>query len=192
VIDDGYAGGRLDWLSPFSLLTGLAVVLGYALLGSAWLIWKTEGSVQAHARRLAFVLGIATLVAMATVSAATPLLRYAYWRRWFSTPNLVFTAQVPLLVIVCSVIFIWSLRRGAERLPFLMVLALFVLNFVGLGVSIFPYLVPPEVSIWDAAAPAPTQRFLLIGVAITLPLIIGYTTWAYWVFRGKVGTHGYH
>jgi cytochrome d ubiquinol oxidase subunit II len=87
---------------------------------------------------------------------------------------------------------VWSLRRGAERLPFLMALALFVLNFVGLEISVFPYLVPPDVTIWDAAAPAQSQRFMLFGVAVTLPLIIGYTTWAYWVFRGKVGAHGYH
>ncbi len=192
VVHDGYAGGWLDWLSPFTLLTGVAVVLGYALLGSTWLVWKTEGTGQIHARRLAFKLGLGTLVAMAAVSAATPYLHVAYWRRWFSMPNVLFTAQVPLLVIVTCALFVWSLRRGAERLPFLMALALFVLNFVGLGISVFPYLVPPDVTIWDAAAPAQSQRFMLFGVAVTLPLIIGYTTWAYWVFRGKVGTHGYH
>jgi cytochrome d ubiquinol oxidase subunit II len=167
-------------------------VLGYALLGSTWLIWKTEGSAQAHARRLAFVLGVATLLAMAMVSAATPFLRYAYWRRWFSMPNVLYTAQVPLLVVVTAAIFVWALRRGAQRLPFLMALTLFVLNFIGLGISVFPYLVPPDVTIWAAAAPAKSQSFMLVGVAITLPLIVGYTTWAYWVFRGKVGAQGYH
>ncbi len=192
VVHDTYAGGWLDWLSPFTLLTGLAVVLGYALLGSTWLVWKTEGSGQDHARRMAFKLGIGTLVAMAAVSAATPYLHYDYWRRWFSMPNIVFTAQVPLLVIITSVMFVRSLRRGAERLPFLLTLALFLLNFAGLAVSMFPYLVPPEISIWDAAAPAQSQTFMLIGVAAIMPVIIAYTAWAYWVFRGKVGTHGYH
>ena len=142
VLNGGYAGGWLDWLSPFTLLTGLSVVLGYALLGTTWLVWKTEGSGQAHARRLAFKFGIGTLIAMAAVSAATPYLHYDYWRRWFSMPNVLFTAQVPLLVIITSAVFVWSLRRGAERLPFLMTLVLFVLNFIGLGVSLFPYLVP--------------------------------------------------
>jgi cytochrome d ubiquinol oxidase subunit II len=192
VVRDGYGGGWLDWLSPFTLLTGISLVLGYALLGSTWLIWKTEGSGQAHARRLAFRLGIATLVAMTAVSAATPFLHYDYWRRWLSMPNVLFTAQVPLLVLITSTIFVWSLKRGAERLPFLMTLALFVLNFVGLGISIFPYLVPRAVTIWDAAAPEQSQVFMLFGVAVIMPVIIAYTLWAYWVFRGKAGTHGYH
>jgi cytochrome bd ubiquinol oxidase subunit II len=189
---DGYAGGWLDWLSPFTLLTGASLVLGYALLGSTWLIWKTEGTGQAHARRLAGRLGIGTLAAIAAVSAATPYLHYDYWRRWLSMPNVLFTAQVPLLVVITSGIFIWSLRRGAERLPFLMTLTLFLLNFVGLGISVFPYLVPREITIWDAAAPAQSQRFMLVGVAFIVPVIVAYTSWAYWVFRGKVGTHGYH
>jgi cytochrome bd ubiquinol oxidase subunit II len=192
VVNGAYAGGWLDWLSPFTVLTGISVVLGYALLGSTWLIWKTQGSGQVHARRIAMKLAIATLAAMTAVSIATPYLHYDYWRRWFSMPNVLFTAQVPLLVIVAAAIFVWSLRRGAERLPFLMTLALFLLNFVGLGISVFPYLVPRAVTIWDAAAPASSQRFMLVGVAIIMPVIIAYTGWAYWVFRGKADTHGYH
>jgi cytochrome bd ubiquinol oxidase subunit II len=192
-VDKGsYAGGWLDWLSPFTLLTGVALVLGYALLGSTWLIWKTEGTGQAHARRLAARLGVATLAAMTAVSAATPYLHYDYWRRWFSMPNVLFTAQVPLLVIITSTVFVMSLRRKAERLPFLMTLALFLLNFVGLGISVFPYLVPRAITIWDAAAPVRSQGFMLVGAAFILPVILAYTTWAYWVFRGKAGGHGYH
>jgi cytochrome d ubiquinol oxidase subunit II len=192
VVNGAYAGGWLDWLSPFTLLTGVSVVLGYALLGSTWLIWKTSGSGQAHARRLAMKVAIGTVTAMAAVSIATPYLHYDYWRRWFSMPNVLFTAQVPLLVIVTCAVFVWSLRRGSERLPFLMTLALFLLNFVGLGISVFPYLVPRAVTIWDAAAPAASQKFMLVGVAVIMPVIIAYTGWAYWVFRGKADTHGYH
>jgi cytochrome bd ubiquinol oxidase subunit II len=192
VADNAYAGGWLDWLSPFSLLTGASLVLGYSLLGASWLIWKTEGAAQAHARRMAFGLGVATLIAMAAVSAATPFLHYDYWRRWFSTPGVFLTAQIPLLVLITAAVFFWALRRGKERVPFLMGLALFFLNFLGLGVSVYPYLVPREVTIWDAAAPAQSQQFMLIGTAVIFPIIIGYTAWAYWVFRGKAGTHGYH
>jgi cytochrome d ubiquinol oxidase subunit II len=192
VADNAYAGAWLDWLSPFTLLTGAALVLGYALLGASWLVWKTEGAAQAHARRMAFALGIATLIAMAAVSAATPFLHYDYWRRWFTVPGVFLTAQVPLLVIITAAVFFWSLRRGAERLPFLMVLALFLLNFVGLGISVFPYLVPRQVTIWDAAAPRQSQEFMLVGTAVIFPVILAYTGWAYWVFRGKAGTHGYH
>jgi cytochrome d ubiquinol oxidase subunit II len=192
VADNAYAGAWLDWLSPFSLLTGAALVLGYSLLGASWLVWKTEGAAQAHARRLAFALGIATLIAMAAVSAATPFLHNDYWRRWFTVPGVFLTAQVPLLVLITAAVFFWSLRRGAERLPFLMVLALFLLNFVGLGISVYPYLVPRQVTIWDAAAPRQSLEFMLVGAAVIFPIILGYTAWAYWVFRGKAGTHGYH
>jgi cytochrome d ubiquinol oxidase subunit II len=192
VSGNAYAGGWLDWLSPFTLLTGASIVLGYALLGATWLIWKTAGAAQDHARRMALFLGIGTLIAMAAVSAATPFLQYDYWRRWFALPGVFLTAQIPLLVGITSAVFFWSLRRGAERLPFLMVLALFLLNFVGLGISVFPYLVPRQITLWDAAAPVRSQEFMLVGAAVIVPVIILYTAWAYWVFRGKAGTHGYH
>ena len=192
VANDAYAGGWLDWLSPFSLLTGVALTIGYALLGATWLIWKTEGETQHQARRLAVGLGVATLAALAAVSAATPLLHYDYWRRWFTPPSVFLTAQVPLLVLICGGVFFWSLRRGAERLPFLMTLALFGLGFIGLGISIFPYVVPRSVTIWDAASPPSSQIFMLAGAVIIIPLILAYTGWAYWVFRGKAGVDGHH
>ena len=187
-----YAGGWLDWLSPFSLLTGVSVVVGYGLLGATWLVWKTDGAAQAHARRLALWLGAATLVMLAAVSAATPFLAYDYWRHWFAMPGILLTAQVPLLVAIVAFAFFWSLRRGAERLPFLLALGLFLLGFVGLGVSIYPYVVPRAVTIWDAAAPPQSQLFMLVGAVVIVPVILAYTGWAYWVFRGKVGTQGYH
>ena len=192
VENNAYAGGWLDWLSPFSCLTGLAVAIGYSLLGATWLILKTEGSGQRHARRMAFWLGIITVVALVAVSAATPFLNTEYWRRWFAMPQVLLTAQVPLLVAVCTAIFFWSLKKGAELLPFLMGLALFFLGFVGLCISIFPNMIPPSISLWDAAAPRDSQLFLLVGALVIIPVILGYTGWAYWVFRGKVGTEGYH
>lgn len=192
VADQAYAGGWLDWLSPFSLLTGVSVVLGYALLGATWLVWKTEGPMQVHARRMAVWLGIATLVAMALVSAATPFLTYDYWRRWFAMPGVLLTAQVPLLVVIASATFFWSLRRGAELLPFLLALGLFLLGFIGLGISMYPYIVPRAVTIWEAAAPPQSQIFMLVGAVVIVPTILLYTGWAYWVFRGKAGVHGYH
>jgi cytochrome d ubiquinol oxidase subunit II len=192
VVDGAYAGGWLDWLSPFSVLTGLSVAVGYALLGATWLIWKTEAGARQRARWLALRLGIATLAAIAAVSAATPFLAYDYWHRWFGMPGLVLTAPVPLLVIAAALTFFRTLRRGAEHAPFLMALSLFLLGFAGLGVSMFPYVVPRALTIWDAAAPPASQKFMLVGVGVILPVILGYTAWAYWVFRGKVGTQGYH
>lgn len=192
VAADAYAGGWLDWLSPFSLLTGLSVAIGYALLGATWLLWKTEGAAHDHARRLALWLGIATLAALGAVSAATPFLAYDYWRRWFMMPDVLLTAQVPLLVVIAAVAYFWSLRTGRQRLPFLIALGFFLLGFIGLGISIFPYVVPRAITIWDAAAPPLSQVFLLMGSIFIIPCILLYTSWAYWVFRGKVGTHGYH
>ncbi|WP_336971938.1 cytochrome d ubiquinol oxidase subunit II [Sphingobium aromaticiconvertens] len=187
-----YAGGILDWLSPFSLLTGAALLAGYALLGATWLIGKTHGSMQEHARKMAFRLGIATLAAMAAVSAATPFLAIDYWRRWFEMPGVLFTAQVPLATIVFGFLFFWSLKRGRERLPFLVTLILFGLGFIGLGISMFPYVVPQALTIWDTAAPEKSQSFMLVGTVVILPVILAYTAWAYYVFRGKTVTEGYH
>lgn len=192
VSGDAYAGGWLDWLSPYSLLTGVGLVTGYALLGAGWLIWKADGEGQDHAYRLAGPLAAGTLALMAAVSFATPLLHYDYWRRWFVMPNMIFTGWVPVLVLVTAFLLFRGLARRAERLPFLMALTLFLLGFIGLGISMFPYIVPQSISIWDAAAPEKSQVFMLVGVVLIMPLILAYTGWAYWVFRGKAGAHGYH
>ena len=186
-----YAGGWWDWLSPFSLLTGVALVAGYALLGSCWLILRTEGGLQAKAFRLAALLGPATLLGIGAVSLATPFLHYAYYQRWFAWPSVLATAQVPLLVAIASALFALSLKRRYQRAPFLIALAIFALCFMGLGISFYPYIVPPVVTLWQAAAPHPTQVFALVGVVIFLPVILTYTGYAYWVFRGKV-SGGYH
>ena len=187
-----YAGGWLDWLSPFSLLTGAGTVVAYALLGATWLVWKTEGPGQVHARRLAVLAAAGAIVAIGAVSAATPFLQYEYWRRWFEWPGVIATAQVPILTGIAAFLLFRSLARGGEAAPFVLSLALFALGFAGLGVSMFPYIVPQSITIWDAAAPAKSQVFMLVGVGIVMPLILAYTAWAYWVFRGKVGEHGYH
>jgi len=187
-----YAGGWFDWLSPFSLLVGVSLVAGYALLGATWLIMKSEGPLQDRCYGLALRLGIAVLIAMAAVSAWTPFLREAYWLRWFAWPQVLFTAQVPLLVVIVSVVFLISLRRRHHFTPFLMALALFTLGLAGLGISLYPYVVPPSVSIWDAAAPNLSLKFMLPGVLVMVPIILAYTGYSYWVFRGKTGHEGYH
>lgn len=187
-----YAGGWFDWLTPFSLLVGVSLVCGYALLGSTWLVMKSEGSLQERCYRLAFRLAIATIVAMAAVSAATPFLREAYWLRWFAWPQVLFTVQVPLLVAIVTFVLFWSLRRGHHYTPFLMALALFGLGLAGLGISLYPFVVPPSVSIWDAAAPDDSLKFMLPGVLVMVPIILAYTGYSYWVFRGKTGHEGYH
>ncbi|UIP07857.1 cytochrome d ubiquinol oxidase subunit II [Erythrobacter sp. SDW2] len=192
VVGRAYAGSWWDWLTPYTLLTGLGTVAGYALLGSTWLVWKLEGEGQAHARKLAVRAAIATLALLGAVSLYTPFLEAEYFARWFTMPSILFASQVPLLTAIASYFLFRGLAKGQDAIPFLMSLALFLLGMAGLGVSMWPHVVPDSVTIWDAAAPYRSQVFMLIGVGLTLPLILGYTAWSYWVFRGKVGVEGYH
>jgi cytochrome d ubiquinol oxidase subunit II len=187
-----YAGSWFDWLTPYTLLTGLGTVAGYALLGSTWLIWKLEGAGQAHARRMAFWAALATFVLMAGVSLYNLLLRPEYAERWLTAPDIYLAAPLPVLTAIVAVLLLRSILRGGEGAPFGLALALFLFGMAGLGFTIWPNVVPPSVTIWEAAAPERSQIFMLIGVGITMPLIIGYTAWAYYVFRGKIGSEGYH
>jgi cytochrome d ubiquinol oxidase subunit II len=168
------------------------VVAGYCLLGACWLNWKTAGETQQHARRLMRILAPLTLLAMLAVSAATPFLGNQYFERWFSMPRVLFTAQVPLGLAILTWQFVRSLRRNRELAPFVLTLAVFGLSFVGLGISFYPYLVPNSITLEMAAAPASSQAFMLVGASVLVPLILVYTAWSYWVFRGKVAHEGYH
>ena len=188
----GYGGGWWDWLSPFSLLVGASLVIGYSLLGACWLVWKTEGPLRDQARRYARILLPALLAAIGLVSLATPFLEGKYYERWFDTPGLFVTVPMPLLVAAAAFMAWRSLGRDTDWHPFVWVLALFLLSMLGLGVSIWPDVIPGRISIWEAAAPYDSQLFMLVGSAVLIPLILAYTAWSYWVFRGKVGEEGYH
>ena len=193
VVDEAYAGGWWDWLTPFTVLCGVAVVIGYALLGACWVVWRTSGELHARARVQARWLGWATLAMIGAVSLWTPFLRGDLAHRWFSHPGILFTAPVPILVGLLAWAFFRSLARGQDRMPFFCVLGWFVLCFAGLGISLFPLIVPPSITIWQAAAPRASQEFLLVGAAVMIPAILAYSGYAYWVFRGKVQHDaGYH
>ena len=189
-----YGGGWWDWLTPFSLMCGVAVVVGYGLLGATWLLMKTEGQVHDRARRLAWRFGLGTLGFIAAVSAATPFLEASYFERWLAWPNVLLVAPVPILVGVIAFAMFRSINvHRHEYRPFLLALALFFLCFSGLGVSMFPYIVPTEVTIMDAATPFYSQIFMFVGACVLIPVILAYTGFAYWVFRGKVDPEaGYH
>ena len=194
VVDGAYAGGWWDWLSPFSLLCGVAVVVGYALLGACYLVWRTEGPMQARLRRHARLLGAATLAAIVVVSLWTPLLHEQYLRHWYVWPRVILVSPVPVLVALLAVLFWRGLAsEGHHITPLLCALGWFFLSFTGLGISVWPYIVPPGITIWDASSPPSSQLFLLVGASVLIPTILAYTGYAYWVFRGKVGaeTH-YH
>ena len=188
-----YAGGWWDWLTWFSVLTGFALVVGYALLGATWLIWKTSGGLQQKAYRFARLTGLGTLLLIGLVSVIMPFLDPLFRQRWFSWPNMLYAAPVPILVGLAALMLLAGLAKQRERAPFLAAVLLFVLAYVGLGISFYPYILPPSLTIWDAAAPVASLEFLLVGAVVLIPLILSYTAWSYWVFRGKVGpSAGYH
>jgi cytochrome bd ubiquinol oxidase subunit II len=205
-----YAGGWWEWLTPFSLFTGAALVVGYGLLGACWLVLKTEGELQDRARSLARRLGAATLACIALVSLAMLLLQPTFRERWLDFPTFFLAAPVPVLVALLA----WRLFAGlaeSERrwhagvraeerqvlwhdgVPFLCALGLFLLSYIGLGISMWPFVVPPSLTIWEAAASPSSQLFLLVGAAVLIPVILTYTGYVYWLFRGKVRAgEGYH
>jgi cytochrome d ubiquinol oxidase subunit II len=187
-----YSGGWWDWLTPFSVLTALALTIGYALLGAAWLVMKTHGPLQQQAYRFARLLSIATLAAISIVSLWTPFLVPLYWQRWFDWPAILYAAPVPLLVAICAFVLFRGIARKKEHSPFFSALGLFVLSFVGIGISFYPYIVPPSISITQAAAPQSSMAFVLAGAAFLIPIILAYTAYSYWVFRGKTSGGGYH
>ena len=193
VADRAYTGGWWDWLTPFSVATGIALIIGYALLGATWLVMKTTGPLAERARSFAFRSGVGTLVAMGVFSLWTPFLEPLYLDRWFGWPTVAFSVIVPLLVLGCFYLLIRSLRTAHDSRPFIAALGLFVLGFSGIGISFYPYIVPTSVTIWEAAAPDESLAFLLVGALVLVPMILAYTAYAYWVFRGKVDPEeGYH
>ena len=188
-----YAGGWWDWLTPFSLLTGVALVVGYALLGATWLIMKSEGSLQEHCYRMALSLRPRRPSSAWRRSASgRRSSTNDYYQRWFAWPQVLFTAQVPLLVAVAAVGFFSRCATSAATAPFLIALGLFALGLPASASASIPYVVPRAITIWDAAAPANSLGFMLVGAAVLVPIILIYTGYAYWVFRGKTGHEGYH
>lgn len=193
VVDRQYAGGTLDWLTPFSIFSGLGLIVAYALLGCTWLIMKTEGKLQEQMHNLGRPLALVLLLVIGIVSLWTPLAYPQIAERWFSMPNMLWFMPVPLLVLVTFYGLLEAVKRNAHYTPFLLTLVLIFLGYSGLGISLWPNIIPPSISIWDAAAPPQSQGFMLVGTLFILPFILGYTFWSYYVFRGKV-THedGYH
>ncbi|MDD2160129.1 MULTISPECIES: cytochrome d ubiquinol oxidase subunit II [Pseudomonas] len=193
VVDRAYAGGALDWLTPFSLFCGLALIAAYALLGCTWLIMKTEGRLQEQMHNMARPLVFVLLGVTGIVSLWTPLAHADIAERWFSLPNIFWFMPVPLLVLLCTWALLRAVARNANYAPFLLTLTLIFLGYSGLGISLWPNIIPPSISIWEAAAPPQSQGFILVGALFIIPFILMYTAWSYYVFRGKVTEEdGYH
>ncbi|MDP5142117.1 cytochrome d ubiquinol oxidase subunit II [Rheinheimera baltica] len=185
-----YVGGALDWLTPFTVITGLGLVAGYALLGATWLIMKSEGDVQQWAYKIAPRLLLAVLVVFAVISAYTPFVDARVMSRWFDSFSLLWI--LPVLAMYCAWVIYSSLKQKREGMPFVATMGLFLFTYLGLLGSKWPYMVPPNYTLWDAASDYSSQLFLLLGFLFVIPIVLAYTAWTYWVFRGKVKQGGYH
>lgn len=189
--DRVYSGGALDWLTPFTVLTGFGLLAGYALLGSTWLIMKTEGRLQEWAYKITTPLLLCVLGVFAVISIWTPFVDEMVKERWFSTMTVIWV--LPALTLFCAYQIFRSVRHRLEGLPFVATIGLFIFTYLGLIVSRWPYVVPPDITLWDAASAYESQLFLLLGLLFVIPIVLAYTAWTYWVFRGKVRAgEGYH
>jgi cytochrome d ubiquinol oxidase subunit II len=188
-----FSGTSFDWVSAFPLATGVGLLFGYTLLGATWLVMKTDGEIQQRARRHATIALYGVLAFIAMVSLWTPMMHARVAERWFSVPNIYGFALVPVVTAAIAWITWRALRRNADYVPFIGAMGLFAMCYLGLGISLFPYIVPYAFTLWDAAAVPSTQMFLLIGTLFLLPIIFMYLGWSYYVFRGKVTADvGYH
>lgn len=192
IIDREYAGGSFDWLTPFSVFTGVGLILTYALLGCGYLIYRTEGPLQKKLFRIMTPINLALLMAIVIICIWTALYIPKIRTRWLFSKNSSLSVIPILLLCVISLGMHYAIRKKKEIMPFFMGLALVVVGYVTLLVSLWPNLIPPNLSIWDAAAPIESQKFSLIGVAVVLPVVIAYTFYTYWVFRGKVKLHDFY
>jgi len=188
-----YVGHSWDCFTLFTFFTGLALVFGYGLLGAGWLILKTAGDLQAMARKQARWCFIAVLVALLIVFIWTPLHSTEVSHRWFSWPSILHFSLILLAMLVLATMEWYTLNSKAEVFPFVGAMGLFLLAYLAIIMSLFPMIVPYHFTLWQAASSTDTQLFLMLGTLFLLPIILMYTAWSYWVFRGKVKADiGYH
>lgn len=193
VVGRQFSGGAFDWFRPFPLFTGLGLIVAYAMLGCAWLVMKTDGRLQERMIALARPLALVLLAVIAVVSLWTPIAHEEIRARWFSLPNLYWFVPVPVLVLVCTWFLLRALEGRPQAGPFVLTLCLVFLGYSGLGISLWPNIIPPDIDLWEAAGPPQSQGFALVGALFILPIILTYTAWSYYVFRGKVRAgEGYH
>ncbi|OQM74295.1 cytochrome d ubiquinol oxidase subunit II [Manganibacter manganicus] len=188
-----FNGSSWDFISAFSILTGIALVFGYGLLGAGWLIIKTEGELQMRVRRYGRVCFIGVFAAICIVSIWTPIEHGEIAQRWFGWPNTLLLAPVPLVTAALGWLEWRALNNRSEAAPFILAILLFLISYLGIAISLWPMIVPYRYTLWDAASAPSTQAFLAVGTLFLLPVILMYTGWSYWVFRGKVRSDvGYH
>lgn len=187
-----FTGSSFDWLGWFPLISGVALIFGYGLLGAAWLVLKTEGALQVWARRVGKRMLLLVLAFIAIVTLYMLRHNSEVIGKWFATPRVFFLWPVPLGTALAAAWAWRSFDHGDDLQPFISTVVMFFVSFLGLAISMWPNIVPPSIDLWSAAASRASQQFLLVGTAFLLPMILSYTAWSYWVFRGKVrADHGY-
>lgn len=192
VVGRSYAGGALNWANGFAMLTGVSLVFGYALLGACWMIWKCDGKTQVWARKTArYVFGF-VMLAMGVVSICMPFVDSRIFALWFSVPNIFYLSIIPAFTLVLFILLWKSLNRDHEARPFMYTFLIFLMGYVGLGISMYPWIVPFEFTVWDAAAASTSLSLLLVGAAVFLPIILAYTAFTYYTFRGKAGENSHY
>ncbi|HTM59582.1 MAG TPA: cytochrome d ubiquinol oxidase subunit II [Burkholderiales bacterium] len=179
----GFGEGVGYWL--FAAVVGASLCGGYVLLGATWLILRTQGSVQKKSVEWTRWGLLWVALALALVSIGTPLVSETVRSRWFDFPRTLALMVLPAATVAIGV-WVWLVAGKSDTKPFAGAVAIFVLSFIGLAYSLFPYLILDEMTIWDAAADESALEFLAVGVAIVLPFILGYTIYSYRIFRGKV------
>ena len=182
-----FSGDAFFWVTPFTFLTGMGLMVTYALLGACYLVFKIDGDMQRRMRSLVWPLTLVLIGFIVVVSVWTPLTDGPIAARWFDSSFRARLYPVPVLVAIDVVLMRRALRTGHDGTPFVLALVLVLLGYVGLLVSIWPYAIPNSVTLWQAAAPRSSQVFALVGACVIIPIIVVYTTAGYWVFRGKVG-----
>ncbi len=190
VADRHFAGGAFDWLSAYSVMTGIALVFGYALLGATWVVMKTEDETQGWARKTAAYVLVWVGLFLAIVSISMPMMNAGVRSLWFSRPNIFLLLPIPVLTALFFIMIWRDLHAGREYRPFFLSVGVFLLGYLGLGISLWPWIVPFSVNFREAAAVSHSQSLLLVGIAIMLPVILAYTAFSYYVFRGKASHEG--
>ncbi|WP_235561798.1 MULTISPECIES: cytochrome d ubiquinol oxidase subunit II [unclassified Brevundimonas] len=202
VADNRFAGGPFDWLTPYTLLVAAGIVVGYALLGGTWLMMKTSDNLHGDAKRWTLISAAGVAVLLAAVSVATLFVHPRIADRWgfdasaglaVDWATLAPLLAIPVLGLAGLAVVFAMARKGSHRWPFVGAMVVFLSGYLGLAASFMPSIVPYDIDFRQAAAPDNALALMLVGTAAILPLILGYTGWVYWVFRGKMDADaGYH
>jgi cytochrome d ubiquinol oxidase subunit II len=192
VVNNKFAGSAVEWLQAFPLFCGIALICGYGLVGATWIVKKTNGETKVWAQRCALYLLPIVLVLFGLISLWVPFLDKAIATRWFSGYNMLFLLPLPIASLAIAISLYRALKTDADYKPFFLTLALFACAYLGLAISLWPFAVPRSITIWQAASPPETLSLLLVGTVIVLPVVLFYTGYVYWIFRGKVTAEGYY